>query len=142
MKEALAVVEPVLAGAGIHPIGTAVIGTVQGDLHDIGKNLVAMMWRGANIEVIDLGTNVAPERFAEAAREYRARLVGASALLTTTMLRMRSVVESIREANLPDTRIIVGGAPVTAEFALEIGADGYAPNAGAAAEVALEAFRS
>jgi 5-methyltetrahydrofolate--homocysteine methyltransferase len=142
MKEALAVLEPILVVAGVRPIGTAVIGTVQGDLHDIGKNLVGMMWRGANIEVIDLGTNVAPERFAEAAKKHSARIVGASALLTTTMLGMREVVEAIRAANLGDTKVIVGGAPITAEFAEEVGADGFAEDAGSAADVALQALRS
>jgi 5-methyltetrahydrofolate--homocysteine methyltransferase len=140
MKEATAMLEPVLAGAGIRPIGTAVIGTVQGDLHDIGKNLVGMMWRGANIEVIDLGTNVTPERFVDAAMEHKARIVGLSALLTTTMLGMGAVVKAIRAANLADTKIIVGGAPVTAEFADEIGADGYAQNAGTAADIAIQAL--
>ena len=142
MKEALAVLEPALVGAGIRPVGTAVIGTVRGDLHDIGKNLVGMMWRGANIQVIDLGTNVAPERFAEAAKEHDARIVGVSALLTTTMIAMRDVVEAIRAANLGGTKVIVGGAPVTAEFAEEIEADGFAESAGSAADVALQALRS
>ena len=136
MKEATAVLEPVLVGAGIQPVATAVLGTVKGDLHDIGKNLVAMMWKGANIAVIDLGTNVPAERFAAAAREHGARLVGVSALLTTTMVGMREVVAAVRAADLPDTRIIVGGAPVTAAFAREIGADGYAPDAGSAVDVA------
>jgi 5-methyltetrahydrofolate--homocysteine methyltransferase len=135
MKEAMAVLEPVLAGAGIKPEVTAVLGTVKGDLHDIGKNLVGMMWKGANIEVIDLGTNVPPERFAEAAREHGARLVGISALLTTTMVGMKDAVEAVR-AQMPEAKIIVGGAPVTPEFAQEIGADGFAPDAGAAVDVA------
>lgn len=141
MKEAAAVLEPVLVGAGIEPIATAVLGTVQGDLHDIGKNLVAMMWRGANIAVIDLGTNVAPERFVAAAREHKARLVGASALLTTTMVGMRDVVAAVRAANLANTKVIVGGAPVTADFAREIKADGYAPDAGSAVDVATSLLR-
>jgi 5-methyltetrahydrofolate--homocysteine methyltransferase len=127
MKEAMAVLEPVLVGAGIKPEATAVLGTVKGDLHDIGKNLVGMMWKGANIEVIDLGTNVSAERFAEAAREHGAHLVGISALLTTTMIGMKDVVDAIRAADMPDVKVIIGGAPVTAEFAREIGADGYAP---------------
>ncbi|HYO41792.1 MAG TPA: corrinoid protein [Candidatus Limnocylindrales bacterium] len=135
MKEAMAVLEPVLAGAGIKPEVTAVLGTVKGDLHDIGKNLVGMMWKGANIEVIDLGTNVPPERFAEAAKEHGAKLVGISALLTTTMVGMKDAVDAIRAA-MPETKIIVGGAPVTPEFAQEIGADGFAPDAGAAVDVA------
>jgi len=135
MKESMAVLEPVLAGAGIKPEVTAVLGTVKGDLHDIGKNLVGMMWKGANIEVIDLGTNVPPERFAEAAREHGAKLVGVSALLTTTMVGMKDVVEAVR-AQQPEAKVIVGGAPVTPEFAQEIGADGFAPDAGAAVDVA------
>ena len=142
MKEAMAVLEPVLVGAGIKPEATAVVGTVKGDLHDIGKNLVSMMWKGANIEVIDLGTNVPVERFVEAAREHGARLVGLSALLTTTMTGMKDVVEAIRAADLTGVKIIVGGAPVTAEFAREIGADGFAPDAGSAVDVAQEALRS
>jgi 5-methyltetrahydrofolate--homocysteine methyltransferase len=108
---------------------------VKGDLHDIGKNLVGMMWKGANIEVIDLGTNVPPERFAEAAREHGAGLVGISALLTTTMVGMKDAVDAIR-AEMPGTKIIIGGAPVTPEFAKEIGADGFAPDAGSAVDVA------
>lgn len=136
MKEATAVLEPVLVSAGIRPEHTAIIGTVKGDLHDIGKNLVAMMWKGANIEVIDLGTNVPPDRFVAAAREYGARLVGVSALLTTTMGGMRDVVTAIRAADSPQVRVIIGGAPVTAEFAEQIGADGFAPNAASAVDVA------
>ena len=136
MKEAMAVLEPVLVGAGIKPEATAILGTVKGDLHDIGKNLVGMMWKGANIEVIDLGTNVPAERFAEAAKEHGAHLVGISALLTTTMVGMKDVVDAIRAADLPGVKVIIGGAPVTAEFAREIGADGYAPDAGTAVDVA------
>jgi 5-methyltetrahydrofolate--homocysteine methyltransferase len=101
MKEATAILEPVLVAADIRPEHTAVIGTIRGDLHDIGKNLVAMMWKGANIAVIDLGTNVAPERFAEAAAEHGARLVGVSALLTTTMVGMREARRSARRGQRP-----------------------------------------
>jgi 5-methyltetrahydrofolate--homocysteine methyltransferase len=136
MKEATAVLEPVLVRAGIRPEYTAVLGTTRGDLHDIGKNLVAMMWRGANIDVVDLGTNVAPEQFVAAVRAHNADLVGISALLTTTMTGMRDAVVALRSAGLP-AKVIVGGAPVTAEYAREIGADGYAADAGSAAEVAL-----
>ena len=139
MKEATAVLEPVLVKAGIRPEHTAVLGTIKGDLHDIGKNLVGMMWKGANIEVIDLGTNVTPERFVEAAKEHGAHLVGISALLTTTMVGMKDVVAAIRAANLADVRVIVGGAPVTQHFADMIGADGYASDAGSAVEVAKTA---
>jgi 5-methyltetrahydrofolate--homocysteine methyltransferase len=141
MKEAMAVLEPVLVGAGIRPEFTAVIGTVKGDLHDIGKNLVGMMWRGANIEVIDLGTNVPADKFVAAAKEHGAQLVGISALLTTTMVGMRDVVKAIRAANLGEVKVVVGGAPVTQEFAAQIGADGYAPDAGSAVEVAQAALR-
>jgi 5-methyltetrahydrofolate--homocysteine methyltransferase len=140
MKEATAVLEPVLVKAGIRPEHTAVIGTIKGDLHDIGKNLVGMMWKGANIEVIDLGTNVTPEHFVEAAKEHGAHLVGISALLTTTMVGMKDVVAAIRAADLPDVKVIVGGAPVTAEYAVSIGADAYAPDAGTAVEVAQTAL--
>jgi 5-methyltetrahydrofolate--homocysteine methyltransferase len=136
MKEGMAVLEPRLVAAGIRPEITAVIGTVKGDLHDIGKNLIGMMWKGANFEVIDLGTNVTPERFVEAAREHNATLVGVSALLTTTMVNMKEVVDAIREAGLTATKVMVGGAPVTEEYAKQIGADGYAPDAGSATQVA------
>jgi 5-methyltetrahydrofolate--homocysteine methyltransferase len=135
MKEATAILEPVLAKAGIRPEHRAVVGTVQGDLHDIGKNLVGMMWKGGGIEVIDLGVNVPPERFASAAREHHARLVGVSALLTTTMPTMRKVVEAVH-ASSPGVRVMIGGAPTTPEFADQIGADGFAPDAGAAVDVA------
>jgi 5-methyltetrahydrofolate--homocysteine methyltransferase len=136
MKEAMAVLEPLLAGAGIRPEATAVIGTVKGDLHDIGKNLVGMMWKGANIEVVDLGTNVPPERFVAAAQEHNADIVGISALLTTTMVGMKDVVDAIRAGGLDDVKIIVGGAPLTAEFARQIGADSYAQDAGSAVDAA------
>ena len=136
MKEAMAVLEPVLTAAGVRPEHTAVIGTIKGDLHDIGKNLVAMMWKGANIEVVDLGTNVPAEKFVAAAREHGASIVGISALLTTTMVGMGEVVAAIRAANLGDVKVIVGGAPVTAAFAASIGADAYAPDAATAVEMA------
>ena len=136
MKESMAVLEPVLTASGIHPEHTAVIGSIKGDIHDIGKNVVAMMWRGANFEVIDVGTNVAPERFVEAAREHHAAIVGISALLSTTMLGMKAAVTAIHAAGLEGVKVIVGGAPVTAEFASAIGADAYAPDAAAAVEVA------
>jgi 5-methyltetrahydrofolate--homocysteine methyltransferase len=142
MKESMAVLEPLLAGAGIRPEATAVIGTVKGDLHDIGKNLVGMMWKGANIEVVDLGTNVRPEQFVAAAKEHRAQIVGISALLTTTMVGMKDVVDAIRAADLGWVKVIVGGAPLTAEFADQIGADAYAPDAGSAVDVAKELLRA
>jgi 5-methyltetrahydrofolate--homocysteine methyltransferase len=136
MKEATALLEPLLVAADIRPVATAVIGTVKGDLHDIGKNLVGMMWKAANIDVVDLGVNVAPERYIAAAKEHGARLVGISALLTTTIVGMRDVIAELRAADLGDVKVMVGGAPVTAEFARQIGADGYAPDAGSAVEVA------
>ena len=136
MKEALKLLEPLLAAAGIRPKYTALIGTAQGDLHDIGKNLVAMMWRGANFQVIDLGTNVSPERYVAAAREHRPHLVGISALLTTTMPAMKEAVAALRAADLEGVKIVIGGAPVTEEFAEEIGADGFAADAGTAVELA------
>jgi 5-methyltetrahydrofolate--homocysteine methyltransferase len=137
MKQSVALLEPLLVEAGIKPEFTAVIGTVKGDLHDIGKNLVAMMWKGANIEVIDLGANVSPEQFVAAAREHGAQLVGLSALLTTTMVGMKDVVVALQAAGLP-AKVIVGGAPLTQAFADKIGAHGYAPDAASAVEVALK----
>ncbi len=137
MKEATAIIEPLLAESGVRPDHTAVIGTVQGDLHDIGKNLVGMMLKGANFEIVDLGTNVAPEAFAEGVKEHGADIVGISALLTTTMVGMKAAVEAVRAAD-PNAKILVGGAPVTDEFAAEIGADGFAKDAATAATVAQE----
>jgi len=136
MKEALKLLEPLLADAGIKPKYTAVIGTVQGDLHDIGKNLISMMWRGANFAVVDLGTNVSPEKYLEAAKEHNAHIVGLSALLTTTMPAMKETVKKLKEAGLPNTKIMVGGAPITQAFADEIGADGYSADAGSAVDMA------
>ncbi len=137
MKEALKILEPLLVNAHVKPEHSAVIGTVEGDLHDIGKNLVAMMWRGANIEVIDLGVNVRTARFVEAVKQHKARLLGLSALLTTTMPVMRDTVKAVRDAGLA-VKVMIGGAPVTREFALEIGADGYSPDAGSAVDTAME----
>lgn len=137
MKECMAILEPLLAQAGIKPKYTAVIGTVQGDLHDIGKNLVAMMLKGANFGIVDLGTNVQPERFVAAAQEHGAHLVCLSALLTTTMPAMKTTVEAIKTAGLTSVKIMVGGAPVTQDYANEIGADGYSPDAASAVDLAL-----
>ncbi len=137
MKAGTELLEPLLAASGIKPDYTAVIGTVQGDLHDIGKNLVGMMLKGANFAIVDLGTNVAPEAFAAATREHSADVVGISALLTTTMVGMKDAVEAIRAVD-PNAKILVGGAPVTDEFAVEIGADGFAKDAATAAVVAKE----
>lgn len=136
MKEAMALIDPRLAAAGITPKYTAVIGTVQGDLHDIGKNLVATMWRGANFRVIDLGANVPPAKFVAAIQEHRPHLAGLSALLTTTMPAMAETVRAIRaNAGVP-VKIMIGGAPITQQFCDEIGADGFAPDAGSAVDQA------
>lgn len=137
MKEALKILEPMLVEAGVKPEFKAVIGTVEGDLHDIGKNLVAMMWKGANIEVIDLGVNIPASKFVEAVNEHNPQLLGLSALLTTTMPAMRSTVCAIRAAKF-QPKIIIGGAPITEEFAKEIGADGYGQDAGSAVDAAME----
>jgi 5-methyltetrahydrofolate--homocysteine methyltransferase len=138
MKEAMAILEPLLVQAGIKPKFTAIIGTVQGDLHDIGKNLVAMMWKGANFGVVDLGTNVPPDKFAAAVKEHNAQVVGLSALLTTTMPAMKTTIEALKKAGLNTVKVIIGGAPITQEFANEIGADGYAPDAASAVDVAKQ----
>ena len=138
MKECMTLLEPLLAKAGIQPKYKAVIGTVQGDLHDIGKNLVAMMWKGANIGVIDLGTNVPADKFVAAAKEHGAQIIGLSALLTTTMPAMKDTVSALRAAGLNGVKVLIGGAPVTAEFAKEIGADGFAPDAASAVDVAMQ----
>ncbi|MFW5859432.1 MAG: cobalamin B12-binding domain-containing protein [Planctomycetota bacterium] len=137
MKEAMAELEPALVDAGIRPELTAVIGTVQGDLHDIGKNLVAMMLKGANFAVVDLGTNVPADTFVTAAREHGAQIVGLSALLTTTMPAMKTTVEALGAAGV-GAKVLVGGAPVTQEYCDEIGADGYAPDAASAVDVVRE----
>ncbi len=136
MKEAMVQLEPLLVAAGIRPEFTAIIGTVQGDLHDIGKNLVGMMWKGANFGVVDLGTNVSAEKFVAAAREHKAKLIGLSALLTTTMPAMKQTVAAIRQANLEGLKVVIGGAPITQSFANEIGADGFAPDAASAVDIA------
>ncbi|MGZ8940766.1 MAG: corrinoid protein [Limisphaerales bacterium] len=130
MKGAMEFIRPLLAARGDQPIGRVVIGTVKGDLHDIGKNLVAAMLEGGGFEVFDLGVNVAPEKFIAAAQEREAQIIALSALLTTTMLNMRNLISALDQAGLRQkVRVLIGGAPVTAEFAREIGADGYGSNA-------------
>lgn len=137
MKAAMVILKPRLVSDGVKPEGTAVVGTVQGDLHDIGKNLVATMMGGAGFEVIDLGVDVAPQKFVEACREHQADLIGLSALLTTTMPMMEATVNAIQEASLDKKPIIlIGGAPVTDDYASKIGADGYARDAATGAELA------
>ncbi|MBN1764721.1 MAG: corrinoid protein [Sedimentisphaerales bacterium] len=137
MKMAMEILEPKLIEAGVEPIGTLVIGTVKGDLHDIGKNLVIMMLKGAGFNVVDLGTDVSPEQFVEAAKENNAKAAGLSALLTTTMPMMEKTVAAFKTAGI-DTKIMVGGAPVTQDYANKIGANGYAPDAATAVDVARE----
>jgi 5-methyltetrahydrofolate--homocysteine methyltransferase len=137
MHAGLNVLRPELVASGAQLIGTIVMGTVKGDLHDIGKNLVGMLCEGAGFEVIDLGFNVEPEKFIEAIKEHQPNLVGMSALLTTTMRAMGHTIKAIEEAGLRDqVKIMVGGAPVDAEFAERIGADGYGSNAPSGADLA------
>ena len=137
MQAGLGLLRPLLAAHNVEPLATAVLGTVRGDLHDIGKNLVGMMFEGAGFAVIDLGTNVAPQRFVEAVREKRPQFVAMSALLTTTMPAMRETIEALAAAGLRDkVKVLIGGAPVTQDYADKIGAGGYAPDAGAAVELA------
>lgn len=136
MKQAMEVLRPHLASTGVKPIGKFVIGTVKGDLHDIGKNLVVIMLEGAGFEVIDLGTDVTPEKFVRALTESQAVAMGMSALLTTTMINMKTTIEYLQNQHLRDqVKVIIGGAPVTQGYADEIGADGYAPDAASAVDV-------
>ena len=137
MQAGMNVLRPLLAESDVLSAGKYVIGTVQGDLHDIGKNLVKMMLEGAGFETIDLGTDVKPDDFVAAVREHQPQLLGMSALLTTTMPGMKATIEALQEAGLRDTvKIMIGGAPVTAVFAEQIGADAYAPDAASAVETA------
>jgi corrinoid protein of di/trimethylamine methyltransferase len=137
MKAALEIIRPLLAASGVEPTGRVVIGTVKGDLHDIGKNLVASMLEGGGFEVHDLGADVAPERFIEAAAELNANIIGLSALLTVTMPAIRSTIEAFTAAGVRDRyKIMIGGAPVTRQFADQVGADGFSENASAAVALA------
>ena len=135
---AMEILQPYLEEAGIEPVGKIAIGTVKGDLHDIGKNLVAMMMKGAGFHVIDLEIDVPAEKFIEAAKTKGAKLIGLSALLTTTMPQMKTVIAAMKEAGLSDVKVMIGGAPVTQSYADEIGADGYAPDAASAVDMAKE----
>lgn len=138
MKAGMTILQPKLASSGVEPKGVAVVGTVKGDLHDIGKNLVCMMLEGAGFKVIDAGIDVDPAKFVAAAEENKAAIVGISALLTTTMTNMKAVVEAVKASSVASkTKVIIGGAPVTQSFADEIGADGYAADAASAADLAL-----
>ena len=135
MKMAMEILEPELVKAGVKPVGKFLIATVQGDLHDIGKNLVAMMLKGAGFEVIDLGVDVSPEKFVEQVKAKGVQLVGMSALLTTTMPGMEKTIKALKEAGV-SAKIMIGGAPVTQGYADKIGADGYAADAASAVDMA------
>jgi 5-methyltetrahydrofolate--homocysteine methyltransferase len=136
MQAAMEVLRPLLSASSYEPLGKVVMGTVQGDLHDIGKKLVAMMLEGSGFEVIDLGTDVTPARFVEIVEESGAQIVGLSALLTTTLPAMEATVSALREAGPVKVKVMIGGAPVTSAFASSIGADGYAADASSAVALA------
>ncbi len=137
MQESMKILNPLLKSSGVAKAGRVVIGTVQGDLHDIGKNLVASMLEGGGFEVVDLGVDVSPERFVAAAKEQDGTIIALSALLTTTMPQMKKVIEALQTAGLREkAKVMIGGAPVTADFATEIGADGYSENASTAVSLA------
>ena len=135
MKSAMEILEPELVKAGVEPIGKFLVGTVQGDLHDIGKNLVAMMLKGAGFEVIDLGVDISAEKFVEQAKAENVHLIGMSALLTTTMPLMEKTLKALKDAGV-SAKIMIGGAPVTQGYADKIGANGYATDAASAVDVA------
>lgn len=141
MQGGLDLLKPLLISEKVEPVGKVVIGTVKGDLHDIGKNLVSIMMEGAGFEIVDLGTDVTAEKFVDEVKEKNANILAMSALLTTTMTTMPTVINALKEAGIRDTvKVMVGGAPVTQEFANQIGADGYAPDASQAARLALTYF--
>jgi 5-methyltetrahydrofolate--homocysteine methyltransferase len=141
MKGALAVLEPHLQVADVQPVGRILLATVNGDMHDIGKNVVGIMMEGAGFEVIDLGVDVVPERIVAMVKEYKPDLVGLSALLTTTIEMMPITIEALNEAGIREqVKVIVGGAPVTQKYATSIGADLYAPDAASAARVSVESL--
>jgi len=140
MKASLDLIRPLLVARGDQPAGRVAIGTVKGDLHDIGKNLVASLLEGGGFEVIDLGVNVAPEKFIETIKEKQANIVAMSALLTTTMPSMKSTIEALKQAGVRDkVKVLIGGAPITQKYADEIGADGYSENAVGAVALAKKA---
>jgi len=137
MKTSMVILQPMLSAAEAEAVGRVLLGTVKGDLHDIGKNLVGMMCEGAGFDVHDLGTDVEPDEFLDAIKEFEPHIVGMSALLTTTMRAMGDTIKAIEEAGLRDqVKVMVGGAPVTRKFADDIGADGYAANAASASDLA------
>ena len=137
MKAGMQILQPKLTSAGVKPVGIAVIGTVKGDLHDIGKNLVGMMLEGAGFKVVDIGIDAEPKKFVDAAIANNASVIGVSALLTTTMTNMKAVVDAVKASSIGGKiKIMIGGAPVTQAFCDEIGANGYAPDAASAADLA------
>jgi 5-methyltetrahydrofolate--homocysteine methyltransferase len=137
MTIGMGILKPLLAEKNVKPLGKAIIGTIQGDLHDIGKNIVGMLLQGAGFEIIDLGADVHVDKFVESATAENADLVGMSALLTTTMVNMKTVIDGFKEAGIRDrVKVIIGGAPVTQAYADQIGADGYASNAASGVDVA------
>ncbi len=139
MHGGMEMLEPLLAEAGVEPVGCVILGTVKGDLHDIGKNLVGMMLKGGGFDVKDIGTDVAAEKFVEKVKEQNGKcIVAMSALLTTTMPQMGGVIQALNEAGLGEVKTLIGGAPVTQNFADEIGATGYAPDSASAVDVAKE----
>ena len=138
MKAGMDLLRPLLAEAGVKPVGKVVLGTVKGDLHDIGKNLVRMMLQGGGFEVVDCGIDVSPDKFIEAAKQSGAKILALSALLTTTMPQMAEVIKAIKAAGVDGLKTMIGGAPVTQAYADEIGADGYAPDAASAVDLARE----
>ena len=143
MKAGMEVLRPILVQKDVKPLGTVVLGTVRGDLHDIGKNLVGMMLEGAGFEIVDLGVDVSPEKFVQTVKEKKAQIVGLSALLTTTMPSMKDVIKALEEEGIRDkVKVMIGGAPVTQNYADEIGADGYAPDAASAADKAKELVKA
>ena len=143
MKAGMEVLRPILVQKDVKPLGTVVLGTVRGDLHDIGKNLVGMMLEGAGFEIVDLGVDVSPEKFVQTVKEKKAQIVGLSALLTTTMPSMKDVIKALEEEGIRNkVKVMIGGAPVTQNYADEIGADGYAPDAASAADKAKELVKA
>lgn len=137
MKSGMGILQPKLAEAGVEPLGTAIVGTVKGDLHDIGKNLVCMMLEGGGFKVVDIGIDVDPQKFVDEAKANNADVIGISALLTTTMVNMKGVVEAVKSSDISNSaKVIIGGAPVTQAFCDEIGADGYAADAASASDLA------
>jgi len=137
MKAGMEILKPLLATAGVKPLGVVVLGTVKGDLHDIGKNLVGMMLEGAGFKVVDIGIDASPEKFINATKESKATVIAMSALLTTTMVAMKAAIEELKKAGVT-AKVMIGGAPVTQAYADEIGAQGYAPDAASAVDKAKQ----